>query len=161
VHYFAYASNLDVARMRERCPGGVVVGLAELHDHELTFPRFSQRWGGGGASVQPRHGRVVYGILYRVSEADLAALDQQEGFRGPGDQHNEYDREPVNVELVRPDDDSIPRRVRAWVYVARPANPAPPSRRYLDLIVNAARGHRLPEEYVDALSATAADESAT
>ena len=161
MHYFAYASNLDVAQMRERCPEHVLVGLAELHDHELAFTRFSQRWGGGGASVQPRHGRVVYGILYRLNDADLASLDRHEGFRGAGDQHNDHDREPVNVELVRPDDGSIPRRVRAWVYVARPANASPPSRRYLDVIVNAARAHRLPEEYVDSLSATPADESVT
>jgi AIG2 family protein len=75
---------------------------------------------------------------------------------GPGDQHNVYDRDQVTVELSRPDDGSFPRRVRAWAYVARPAKPSPPSRRYLDTILRGARHHRLPEEYIAKLAAVAA-----
>jgi len=59
----------------------------------------------------------------------LAALDRYEGYVGPNDQHNLYDRETASVQLVRADDGSFPRRLRAWIYVARPSNPSPPSRR--------------------------------
>jgi hypothetical protein len=75
-------------------------------------------------------------------------LDGFEGFVAAGDQHNAHDREHVTVELVRPDDGSIPRKVRAWAYLARTAHPAPPSPRYLETILRGARHHRLPEEYV-------------
>ena len=51
--YFAYASNLDPVQMSERAPSHRIIGLAELREHRLVFPLFSQRWGGGVSSVQP------------------------------------------------------------------------------------------------------------
>jgi AIG2 family protein len=45
--------------------------------------------------------------------------------------------------------------VRAWTYIARPAKPSPPSRRYLDTILRGARHHRLPEEYIAKIAAVA------
>jgi gamma-glutamylcyclotransferase (GGCT)/AIG2-like uncharacterized protein YtfP len=154
--YFAYGSNLDPGQMQARCPEAIVVGLAALRDHRLAFPLYSTDWGGGVASVQLAHGDTIWGILHEVSEAHIAALDAFEGFRGAGDQHNVYDREQITVELVRPDDGSFPRRVRAWTYLARPSNPSSPSRRYLDTILRGARHHRLPEEYLAKLATIAA-----
>src|SRR5262245_58639772 len=107
--YFAYGSNLDPEQMRERCPRAREVGLAALHDERLVFPLFSPRWGGGVSSVQPAHSRTVWGVHYDLDETDLTALDGFEGFVAPGSQHNVYDREHVTVDLVRPDDGSIPR----------------------------------------------------
>lgn len=153
--YFAYASNLDPEQMRARCPDHRVVGLAALHDHRLVFPLYSQHWGGGVAGVQLAHGQTVWGVVHELSAADFAALDRCEGFRGPADPHNLYDREQVTVELTRPDDGSVPRRLRACAYMARPSNPSPPSRRYLDAILRGARHHRLPGDYVAQIAAVA------
>ena len=111
--YFAYGSNLDLDQMRERLPDVRVVGLALLRDHRLTFPLYSQRWSGGAAGVAHEHGATVWGVLYELSEADIAALDVYEGWKGAGDHHNLYDRDLASVELTRPDDGSVPRRVRA------------------------------------------------
>jgi gamma-glutamylcyclotransferase (GGCT)/AIG2-like uncharacterized protein YtfP len=154
--YFAYGSNLDPEQMRSRCPDAIVVGLAALRDHRLSFPRNSEAWGGGTCGFQLAHGETVWGVLFDVSEECLRSLDAFEGFKGPGDQHNLYDREQVTVELTRPDDGSVPRRVRASAYVARPSNPSPPSRRYLETILRGARHHRLPEEYIARLAAIVA-----
>jgi hypothetical protein len=150
--YFAYASNLDPDQMRERCPNHTAVGLAALRDHRLVFPLYSERWGGGAASVVPAHGQAVWGYLYELNDADVAAQDFHEGWHGSGDPRNRYDRETVTVDLVRPDDGSVPRRVRALAYIGRPTEPAAPNRRYLDAILKGARHHRLPEEYVTALA---------
>ena len=151
--YFAYGSNLDPQQMTRRCPGAKVVGVAELKDHRLTFPLTSHDWGGGVSSVTVAHGASVWGVVYELTPADLVELDKYENFVAPGDQHNLYDRETVSVQLVRADDGSFPRRLHAWIYLARPANPAPPSRRYLEAVLRGARHHRLPEEYVAALAA--------
>ena len=62
----------------------------------------------------------------------------------------------MTVELTQPDAGSFPRRVHAWTYIARPAKPSPPSRRYLDAILKGARHHRLPEEYIAKLAAVQA-----
>jgi gamma-glutamylcyclotransferase (GGCT)/AIG2-like uncharacterized protein YtfP len=153
--YFAYGSNLDPEQMQSRCPGHVVVGLAALRDHRLAFPLYSNPWGGGVSSIQLAHGDTVWGMLFDLTEEHLRTLDGFEEFRGAGDQHNVYDRDQVTVELTRPDDGSFPRRVRAWTYVARPAKPSPPSRRYLDTILRGARHHRLPEEYIAKIAAVA------
>jgi len=152
--YFAYGSNLNPEQMRLRCPSHKVVGLGALRDHRLAFPLTSHDWGGGVASLVPAHGSSAWGVVYELSDDDLASLDRYEGYQGPGDQHNLYDREPVFVDLTRPDDGSIPRRVRACCYFARPSNPAPPSRRYLDAVLAGARHHRLPDEYVTAIATT-------
>lgn len=152
--YFAYGSNLDPQQMAERCPGHKVVGMGAVHDHRLAFPLTSHDWGGGVASIVPSHGATVWGVVYDLSDEHLATLDRYESFRGPGDQHNLYERQSVFVDLTRPDDGSIPRRLRAHCYFAISSNPAPPSQRYLDAILAGARHHRLPEEYVTALAKT-------
>ena len=152
--YFAYGSNLEPQQMRQRCPGHTVVGLAELRDHKLGYPLTSHDWGGGVVSLSVAHGDSVWGVVYELTEADLATLDRYEHFVAAGDQHNLYDRETVSVQLVRADDGSFPRRLRAWTYLARSANPSPPSRRYLDTILAGARHHKLPDDYVARLAAT-------
>jgi len=149
--YFAFGSNLDPDQMRVRCPAHRVIGVAVLRDHKLVFPIFSTGWGGGVASLQLSHGNDVWGVLYDLGDEDLRALDRYEGFRGPGDPHNLYEREPVWVELVRPEDGSVPRRVKAAAYLAHTANPSPPSRRYLDAVIKGARAHRLPDDYIAVL----------
>jgi gamma-glutamylcyclotransferase (GGCT)/AIG2-like uncharacterized protein YtfP len=154
MHYFAYGSNLEPEQMQHRCPGHTVVGLAELRDHRLAFPLTSHDWGGGVASVVTAHGQSVWGMVFDLTDADLEALDRYEGYRGRDDQHSLYDRETVTVELVRADDGSFPRRLRPLIYLARAANPSPPSRRYLDAIVKGAKHHRLPDDYIARLMAT-------
>jgi gamma-glutamylcyclotransferase (GGCT)/AIG2-like uncharacterized protein YtfP len=149
--YFAFGSNLNPAQMAHRCPGHVVVGLAALKEHKLAFPLTSSDWGGGVAGVQVAHGSTVWGIVYDLTDEHVAALDRYEGFLAPGNDHNLYERERVWVELTRADDGSIPRRVRAEYYVPRVTNASPPSRRYLDAILEGARHHRLPDEYLAVL----------
>jgi gamma-glutamylcyclotransferase (GGCT)/AIG2-like uncharacterized protein YtfP len=155
VLYFAYGSNLDPVQFAHRCPGHVVVGLAELRDHQVVFPVPSTGWGGGVASVAVAHGQSVWGVLFEVTEADLRTLDRYEGFRGPGHDSNLYDRETVSVQLVRPDDGSFARRLNALTYIARPVKPTPPSRAYLEAIVRGARHHRLPADYIARLATVA------
>ena len=147
--YFAYGSNLDLDQLRARAPDARVVGLGLLRDHKLTFPLRSVTWGGGAAGVSHAHGGTVWGVLYELTESDLASLDAYEGWHGPGSHHNTYDRELVTVELTRPDDGSVPRRVRATTYFARNLNPTPPTRQYLDTMLRGARHHRLPPEYIE------------
>jgi hypothetical protein len=149
--YFAFGSNLDPDQMKVRCPGHRVVGMAALRDHKLIFPTYSPGWDGGVASLQLSHGNDVWGILYDLTDDDLRSLDGYEGYHGPGAQ-NLYEREPVWVELVRPEDGSVPRRVKSYAYIARvAANPSPPSKRYMEAVIKGAIAHKLSDEYVAAL----------
>jgi hypothetical protein len=149
--YFAYGSNLDPDQMALRCPGHQPVGLAALRDHRLAFPRHSDDWEGGVGSPALSHGHDLWGYLYEITEADRAELDRYEGWIAPDDPGNAYQRETITVDLVRPDDGSPPRRVRALTYIARPTEPKLPSRKYVDVIMKGAKARALPEEYVSEL----------
>src|SRR5436190_1341322 len=77
---FAYGSNMDPLQMQQRCPGAEAIGNGILRGHRLCFPRLSERRGCGVASVEPASGNEVWGVVYRLGAADLAALDGFEGF---------------------------------------------------------------------------------
>ena len=136
IRYFAYGSNLELRRFRRRCPGAVVVGRARLPEHQLAFTRYSRNQRGGVADIVPQPGAEVWGALYEVDEACLAALDEYEGVP------QAYRRETVRVI----DDDGVERE--AVAYVANRTGQFAPSRAYLEIIARGARDHGLPEEYV-------------
>lgn len=148
---------MDGEEIGSRCPRYRLLGVAFLADHRLGFPLHSPAWGCGVAGLEHAHGQKVWGVLYELDDGDLAPLDEAQGRRGPGDQHNLSDREPVTVELVHPADGSVPRRMRASAYFARSLNPSSPSRRYLDVLIRGARQRGLPEEYVERLGTIPAE----
>ena len=139
VLYFAYGSNLDLRRFRRRCPGASVVGRARLPDHQLAFTRYSRHEKGGVADIVPQPGAAVWGALYEVDDAGLAALDEYEG--AP----RAYRRETVRVV----DDHAVEQE--AIAYVANKTGEFAPSRQYLAQIAQGARDHALPEDYVRAI----------
>lgn len=77
--YFSFGSNMDLAQMGSRCPGAKVLDVGVLYAHRLVFRGPSRKRGGGVASVDAAVGGLVRGLLWRVSDRDLAALDRFEG----------------------------------------------------------------------------------
>src|SRR3954453_23149386 len=71
--YFAYGSNLSVEQMAVRCPDAINPRPATLDDHDWLI---NER---GVATVDPFHGSQVHGVLWQVSDRDLAKLDSAEG----------------------------------------------------------------------------------
>lgn len=140
--YFAYGSNMERFQMKRRCPGSRFVAKAKLYDHELTFVRPSPSATSGFADLKMAKGKVVEGVLWEIEEADLKALDEYEG------SPREYVRRTVTVEV--PDG----RRVQVLTYVVvNPHGDQPPSRRYLNLLIQGAEEHDLSDEYVMRLEA--------
>lgn len=75
--YFAYGSNLNMAKMRERCPNAVAVGTARLDGYRLLC-----RTGDSGTylTVEPAAGSSVPLGVWQVRAADEVALDAYEGY---------------------------------------------------------------------------------
>lgn len=75
--YFAYGSNLNRARMAERCPGARAVGTAALDGYRLLC-----RTGDSGTylTCEPSDGGLVPLGVWEVSASDVAALDEYEGY---------------------------------------------------------------------------------
>lgn len=144
--YFAYGSNMNPEQMKKSCPNATAKGIAKLDNHKLTFPRLSSNWGGGIASVDPKKGSEVWGVLYEVSEDEMRQLDESEGYLGPENAKNVYERVGA-VAVVH-----FGALVQAVLYeIAYNRGSFPPSRKYLDTILAGARAHGLPAEYITML----------
>ena len=70
--YFAYGSNLDLEQMAQRCPDAEIVGPVRLENYELRFR------GSGFATVAPRKGSVVYGLVWKLTPNCEQSLDRYE-----------------------------------------------------------------------------------
>lgn len=120
--YFAYGSNLNIEQMRRRCPGAEIVGTARLLDYQLAF-RGSKT--GSYLTVIPEDGGIVPIGVWRVSDADLDALDRYEGFP------QFYGRRIISLQ-VNTDRGSM--FCRGIIYIMRGDRDAgAPSRHYLEV----------------------------
>ncbi len=130
--YFAYGSNLCVSQMALRCPDAADPRPAVLADHDWLI---NQR---GVATIEPLAGSQVHGVLWQISDSDLAALDAAEGVPA------RYRRERLTVAT----DGS---RTPAWVYIDHRVIPGPPRPGYLPRIIDGAVHHGLPQRWISFL----------
>ncbi|MFQ5973987.1 MAG: gamma-glutamylcyclotransferase, partial [Alphaproteobacteria bacterium] len=80
----------------------------------------------------------VWGVLYRITRADLVRLDATEGVPGPRYRHLWVEAEDTSGVLVR-----------AVTYIAEgKETDGDPSLRYITLLREGARAHGLPEPYL-------------
>jgi len=128
--HFAYASNMDRAAMRRRCPGARLVGGAVLRDHRFIITR------DGYASVAAARGSEVHGLVWRLTPRDLVALNAYENIDGG------------LYRAASPPVQAGSRAVRALVYVGRSGIPGRPRLGYMELVVAAARDAGLPADYI-------------
>ncbi|MEE2852767.1 MAG: poly-gamma-glutamate hydrolase family protein [Actinomycetota bacterium] len=130
--YFAYGSNLCVRQMAQRCPDAARPRPAVLADHDWLI---NQR---GVATVEPLAGNEVHGVVWQISDGDLATLDSAEGVPV------RYRRDEMTVHT-----DDGP--ASAWVYIDHRVTPGPPRPGYLPKIIDGATQHGLPQRWVDFL----------
>jgi cation transport regulator ChaC len=141
--YFAYASNMAPDVITRLCPRHGYLGVAVLADHRLAFTRRSVRTQTGVADVVRAAGEMVWGVLYRIDDDELAAIDRKEGYDWA------YTRVTLPVRLQGgPERAAVTYTVRA-----REPGPVPPSRRYLDQVIAAARERGLPGPYIRQIEA--------
>jgi phage replication-related protein YjqB (UPF0714/DUF867 family)/gamma-glutamylcyclotransferase (GGCT)/AIG2-like uncharacterized protein YtfP len=130
--YFAYGSNLSAQQMAARCPDAVDPRRATLADHDWLI---NQR---GVATIEPLAGSEVHGVLWHVSDRDLATLDSAEGVPV------RYRRDRLTVHT-----DDGPSE--AWVYIDHRVDPGPPRPGYLERIIDGAHQHDLPHRWIEFL----------
>lgn len=144
--YFAYGSNLDWKQMKDRCPSAQFVCIAALQNHRLAFTRFSNTRNCGVADVIYELGKVVWGVVYQISEHDIGSLDRSEGFKPDRKRDdNAYVREERHV-FAEGDEK---RTMSVTIYIAnKQKDPPLPNSDYKKLIVEGAKYWHLPEEYI-------------
>ena len=130
--YFAYGSNLCVRQMAQRCPRATNPRPAMLANHDWLI---NER---GVATVEPFDGSHVHGVVWQVSDHDLATLDSAEGVPV------RYRRDRLTVHT-----DDGPSE--AWVYIDHRVDPGAPRPGYLERIIDGAAHHGLPHRWIEFL----------
>jgi gamma-glutamylcyclotransferase (GGCT)/AIG2-like uncharacterized protein YtfP len=134
--YFAYGSNLKLERMRARVPSARVLGRGQLRNRRLSLDKRG-RDGSGKANIPREAGACVWGVLYAIDPAHWEDLDRYE---------DGYAR--MAVEVVTDEGEAT----TADTYVARSlTRQAVAFDWYKELVVEGAREHGLPSDYVAAL----------
>ncbi len=130
--YFAYGSNLCVAQMARRCPDATNPRPATLADHDWLI---NER---GVATVEPSRGTQVHGVVWELSDRDLATLDSAEGV-------------PVRYRRDRLTVHTGDGRADAWVYIDHRVQTGAPRPGYLERIIDGALHHGLPHRWIEFL----------
>jgi gamma-glutamylcyclotransferase len=149
--YFAYGSNMDWEQMRSRCPSAKFITKALLPKHCLRFTRASKKRECGVSDVVPDKSESVWGVVFEISDLEIALLDKEEGFR-PGRNLNEnsYVREERHV--LKEGDETQPLLVSVYFGIPQ-ENPPLPNADYKSLLLNGADQWKLPKDYILKLEA--------
>jgi gamma-glutamylcyclotransferase len=145
--YFAYGSNMLKARILERAPSALVRAIGYIEGYKIRYNKTSKDGSGKCNLVKTDDSNdKVYGVVYDFLDADKPNLDKQEGL-GKG----------YNLEEMRVLTDN--GETGAYTYVADEGSvddSLQPYSWYKDLVVEGAKQHRLPDEYILQLESTEA-----
>ncbi|MFP3882156.1 MAG: gamma-glutamylcyclotransferase family protein [Actinomycetota bacterium] len=143
---FAYGSNLCRSRMRERVPGATFGSVTRLPMHTLRFHKRSKDESGkADAYFTGDSADEVWGVIVEVPDDERNALDRAEGL-GQG-----YTERDVTVY----DLSGEAHQVTAYIADESAIDPSlRPYDWYKMLVVEGARAHGLPEQYIEDLAKT-------
>ncbi len=137
--YAAYGTNLDPARMSERCPHSPLHGSGWLEGWRLTFGGEDHGWDGALATIVQDTYERVFVAIYDVTDEDITGLDGWESA-----DTGLYRKTKVRVSTMT-------EEVVAWVYVLDAFEGGLPSASYLGTLADAAEAADAPADYVSAL----------
>lgn len=141
LHYFAYGSNMPLARLQARTPSARVLATGMVTGHQL---RFHKHGVDGSAKCDlfetGEREHCVHGVVFSLSHEDKSVLDVIEGL-GSGYEvkrvnvagHDGQLREAFTYYATCIRDDLIP-----WDW-------------YKAYVVNGAREHGLPADYINCI----------
>ncbi len=139
--YAAYGSNLDPARMGERCPHSPLRSTGWLVGWRLTFGGEHLGWEGALATIVQDPREQVFVAVYDITAPDAGLLDGWESADS-----GLYRKTKVRVNTMAGD-------LVAWAYVLDAYEGGLPSAGYLGVLADAAEAADAPDEYVAALRA--------
>lgn len=108
VRYFAYGSNMNLERMRERGVNYISRKRGILRGWRLAFNKIAGNNSNGGyANIVKDESAMVEGVLYEIDERGIKNLDIYEGCP------EHYDRQLLPIQTEE-------GPVEAFVYIANP-----------------------------------------
>jgi len=140
VYYVGYGSNLNVAYTLENLlPNGEFVMRAYIPNYQIEFRQWSNNSRGGISAMIEAPGELVEAAMYQCPRSDLDTLDYRLDFYVP-----DYKREIFRV-LGEDSQWYQASLYRLW----EPKGPFPPSRRYVEGMLEGAKQLELSPEYIE------------
>ena len=138
---FAYGSNMNVNRLKQRVPSAIKVCNASLKGYKFSFNKRSND-GSGKGNIQRANidEDIVVGVVFEINEAEKPALDAVEGL-GNGYNQTVIDLWDENGETFL-----------AQVYIADDNaidNALSPYDWYKAFVVTGAEQNNLPPDYIE------------
>ena len=137
--YAAYGTNLDPARMGERCPHSPLSTTGWVQGWRLTFGGEEHGWDGALSTLVEDPIDQVFVAVYDVSREDESQLDGWEAADS-----GLYRKTRVRVTTMA-------GSVVAWTYVLDAYEGGLPSASYLGVLADAAEAADAPADYVAAI----------
>jgi hypothetical protein len=139
--YAAYGTNLDPARMGERCPHSPLATTGWLTGWRLTFGGEDIGWDGAMSTIVEDPIEQVFVAVYDVTREDEVDLDSWEAADS-----GLYRKTKVRVS-------TLTGEMLVWTYVLDAYEGGLPSASYLGVLASAAEAADAPDDYVAALRA--------
>jgi gamma-glutamylcyclotransferase (GGCT)/AIG2-like uncharacterized protein YtfP len=146
--YFGFGSNLNAGHWQDFCrrkgfPGAMLepVGPALALDREITFDIYVASSFGGAANLRPRLGQAAPGMLFRINEETITALEKKE--------HAPRIYRRLDLHVIRPDGTAV----ECLTYMADNGDHVPPHEDYAETVREGARDHGLDTAQLDAAAA--------
>ncbi len=138
--YFGYGSNMStqyLIKRRKIIPHESKVGV--LKDYELIMnmggPNFLEP---SFANIRPSNGSTVEGVIHKINDKDLQKIVNTEG--------EDYQLEKLSVYK-----DGKRETAYTLIYKTEETKDIPPSKRYLKILINAAKENNLSRGYIENL----------
>ena len=137
--YAAYGTNLDTARMGERCPHSPLQATGWLQGWRLTFGGEEHGWDGAIATIVEDPFEQVFVAVYDITAEDEAELDKWDAA-----DTGLFFKTKVRVS-------TLSGEMVVWAYVLDAYEGGLPSAVYLGILADAAEAAGAPADYVAAL----------
>ena len=155
--YFAYGSNLNSRAVAEwsrhfghKAPSMKPGRPSVLDNYRLSFPIFSEYYGGGIADIVYDPGKYVMGVLFDLQDSEIAVLDQKVNRKtdAAGKEVGTYKLIDVKVAPLGKGEP-----VKAVTYQGLSADRyhIPPTKHYMDVVIQGAFSYGLSMMWVSYL----------
>ena len=150
--YFGYGSNMLTCKLKDRCPSAVPIGICKIKKHSLKFHKVSHANQNGIPDISGKGDIVpsesetdeVYGVLFKILKTEEKKLDKAEGYPDYG-----YDKKEIDVISIKGE-----KYTSVRMYFANDIDPKKkPYHWYKEQVVQGAREHGLPEDYIKKIKA--------
>ncbi len=140
IYYFGYGSNMSLAYIQNRRGVYPTKSLpGRLNGYRLIMnmqgPIFIEP---SFANITPDNSGLVEGVVHLISETELTKIINTEG----------EDYEVTDITVQTKDGNKV---AKTLIYKALSDKDIPPSRRYMKILIKAAKDSRLSKEYIRGL----------